>query len=170
MIRHRSHAIRRPLGALHPAAQASGGDYDAGVVVSPHNHVPARVENWDLEAKPFATYKLASGDTFAGLAVTYLGDGMRAQEIYNTGNNRSRMPSMNPPAEWWQAQTSPIVLDMPDEARDAMIAWMAKGQPPGQKPGAIPKAERASLVNRSRNIAIGVGVLAVLAAAYYLTR
>ncbi len=92
--------------------------------------VEVRPENWDLDAKPFATYAIAMGDTLVGLAATYLGDGARWTEIYDTGSNRAQFP--NP-----SALNHPGPLDMPHEARDNMKKWLQKGKPltpPGEMP------------------------------------
>lgn len=110
--------------------------------------VPVRAGNWDLEAKPFATYKIASGDTFFGLAITYLGAGGRALEIWNTGNNRQKFPDPN-------VIDSTGPLDMPEEARDRMNAFLKLGKTTGT-PGQIPPGEVRKVKEAPTRIAVAV--------------
>lgn len=97
--------------------------------------VDVRPANWDLDAEPHATYKLAWGDTYVGLSATYLGEGARWREIWDL--NRALHPN---PDQIGVAQ----VIDMPDEARDKMRRWLRgkRGGLPGELPKAEPTAEK----------------------------
>lgn len=53
--------------------------------------VPVRPGNWELDHKPHALYTLAPGDTYTGLAATYLGNGSRWRELWDL--NRGLHPS-----------------------------------------------------------------------------
>jgi hypothetical protein len=95
--------------------------------------VDVRPANWDLDSEPYATYKLAWGDTYVGLSATYLGDGARWREIWDL--NRAQHPN---PDQIGVAQ----IVNMPDEARDKMRRWL-RGKRKGL-PGELPKAEPAA--------------------------
>lgn len=119
--------------------------------------VPAREENWNFDADP-AQYTIASGDTFVGLAKTYLGNGARWPELWNYGSNREQFP--NP-----DVITHSGPLDMPPEARDNMLNWLRKG-----KPGTVPgKTPPETITEKGRRLwpwllggaAIGIGVAAI---------
>jgi len=86
---------------------------------------------WNFESKPYATYKIQSGDTLSGLAITYLGAGARWPEIWAL--NKSTVPN---PDKIFIGQ----LLNMPDEAAIKAKAWLAA--PPGERPpnpGDMPK-------------------------------
>ena len=70
--------------------------------------VAVRPGNWDLTKDP-AIYTIHAGDTYAGLAETYLGNGARYPEIWNL--NRSQHP--NP-----DRIIAGDRIKMPAEARD----------------------------------------------------
>ena len=118
--------------------------------------VPVRLENWDLAGEPFATYIIASGDTLSGLAITYLGDGTRWDEIWNTGGNKAKFPNPN-------VLDSIGPLDMPEEARDRMKAFISKGKPPGTTPGQIKPSEVKAIKERPTKIVVGVVAAVALA-------
>ena len=84
-----------------------GGGLPAGFVAP--GAVPVRPDNWNADAKPFARYRLASGDTYAGLAATYLGSNTRWREIWDL--NRAKHPSAD-------KIFAGEVISMPNEARD----------------------------------------------------
>lgn len=98
--------------------------------------VKVRPNNWDLEGQPYATYKLAWGDTYVGLSATYLGDGARWREIWDL--NRTITP--NPDAIYVSQ-----VINMPDEARDKLKRWLVgpKDKPPGELPKTPTVTEQA---------------------------
>lgn len=119
--------------------------------------VQVRLENWDLAGEPFATYIIAPGDTFYGLAITYLGDGARAMEIYDTGNNHAIIgPDPN-------VIKTKGPIDMPEEARDRMKAFVSKGEPPGTTPGQIKPSEVKAIKERPTKIVVGVVAAVALA-------
>jgi len=97
--------------------------------------VNVRPDNWNMSLQP-ATYTIASGDTLAGLAATYLGAPHRWKEIWDLQ-----------PASF-RFNNSPDVLGpgmvflMPDEARDNLKAWLAAGKPTAKKPGQLSKADK----------------------------
>lgn len=117
--------------------------------------VPVRPENWDLDSEPYATYKIAAGDTFYGLAATYLGTGARWNEIYSTGRNRTIIPNPN------DIRTQGPI-DMPAEARDRMRAWL-KGDRKG-KPGDLTDKQVVA-ANKSKAPYIAAAVLGAVALA-----
>lgn len=98
--------------------------------------VQVRPENWELDAEPYALYTLAWGDTYVGLSKTYLGDGARWPEIWDL--NRATTPD---PDKIGVGQ----VINMPNEARDKMRAWLKRGGKglPGEQPEEPPLAEKA---------------------------
>lgn len=120
--------------------------------------VPVRVDHWDLGAQPFAAYVPAFGDTFVGLAATYLGDGSRWPDIWNTGGNSSKYP--NPDVI---DNLGPI--DMPDEARDNLKSWLKKGGPPGVVPGKTPPSKTAKAAKKLWPWLVGGAAIGLVAAA-----
>lgn len=126
---------------------------DDWVIGTTPGAVPVRVENWDIEAQPFATYTIASGDTFVGLAITYLGNGERWPEIWHTGGNQAKFP--NP-----DVITSSGPLDMPEEARERMKLFLSKGKT--GTPGDIKKSELQQAKSKTRFVVAGaVGLVAL---------
>ena len=92
--------------------------------------VPMRPQNWNFDTEP-DSYKIALGDTFAGLSATYLGTPMRWREIWNIQPDQyrySRSPDRIMPGEW---------IFMPPDATATLLA--AYGEPP--PPGATPAPE-----------------------------
>jgi len=137
----------------------SGEDDEIDLVTTPPlgttpGSVPVREANWDLEAQPFATYLIASGDTFVGLAKTYFGNGERWKEIWKTGDNQSKFPDPN-----WIASVGP--LDMPEELRARMKLWIAKGKP--GKPGDLKKSEVDKSLEPKTKYYVAAGVAALAA-------
>jgi hypothetical protein len=132
-------------------------DFDEfDVTPSTPGAVPVRPGNWNLDAKPFATYKIASGDTFVGLAATYLGDGGRWKDIWQTGSNQQQFPSPDS-----ITHTGP--LDMPDEARDKLIAFLKL--PPEERPaqpGNVTDEQAKKIRDRPKRLI--AGAVAVVAA------
>lgn len=132
--------------------------------------VPVRVDNWDLEAQPFATYTIASGDTFVGLAKTYLGNGERWKEIYGTGGNAAKFPDPD-------VIKSVGPLDMPDEARDNLVAFLELDEPAGKTPGTLTTKEKKDVAKEIEDAkkrpgrivaaALGVAALGVLGVVVY---
>lgn len=89
--------------------------------------VPVRPSHWDLTVDP-ATYMVATGDTIAGLAATYLGSPTRWIEIWQ----------MQPQEERANRSADNISpgerLLMPEEAKINFLK-LKKGQPiPGDQP------------------------------------
>lgn len=122
--------VDETTGICHPAGPQLPPDF-----VAP-GAVPVRPENWDLEAEPYALYTLAWGDTYVGLAATYLGDGARWREIWDL--NRTITPD---PDKIGVGQT----INMPEEARQKMKRWLQgpKKDLPGKLPDEPPLAEKA---------------------------
>ena len=106
----------QPLQANPPGT----GQGPFGVGTTP-GEVPARPENWDLSADP-ATYTIAYGDTFVGLAKTYLGNGAAWPHIWKYGHNAQLFPDPD-------VITSAGPLQMPPDAADNMRLWLKKGKP-----------------------------------------
>lgn len=101
----------RPGGSLPP-----GFGWPAAVAIRPGR--------WDLES---SSYKVAVGDTIAGLAATYLGSPQRLMEIWmiQTPERRARSSAdVIYPEEW---------LYMPPDAEATLRA--AVGLPPGESGG-----------------------------------
>lgn len=119
--------------------------------------VPVVLHAWDVESTP-ARYQLQYGDTLAGLAATYLGDGTRWREIWNvqSANFRAtRSPDTLYASEW---------IAMPNEARDNLKKWIDTGEPPGTTPGQIATQDRVDAL-RGGKIPWGtVGLVAGAAA------
>jgi len=125
--------------------------------------VKVRPSNWDLATQP-AEYRLAAGDTMVGLAATYLFEGARWRDIWDT-----QTPS-------FRAANSPDVIfagttiRMPDEARDNFVRFLKKEVPPpggvidpGTPKGPVPKTEKEE--SRSRTllfVAAGAAVAGVV--------
>ncbi|OGS00209.1 MAG: hypothetical protein A2V88_08350 [Elusimicrobia bacterium RBG_16_66_12] len=124
--------------------------------------VPPRPEKWQLDAQPFAVLTITSGDTLVGLSATYLGDGGRWREIYDTGWNRSKFASPDR-----LDHTGP--LQMPEEARANMKNWLAKGAPPGTLPGNPPPETLGEKAKRNWPL-IAVLSLATAGGGYALYR
>jgi nucleoid-associated protein YgaU len=124
--------------------------------------VPVRPANWDLSTEPYATYTVASGDTFTGLAATYLLDGARWTEIWNVQPQAFRWGRS--PDVLWPGD----VLNMPAEAKQNFLK-LKKGQlpHPGGDVPVLPGDEKGS---KSRMPWIAAGVAALAGGAYYLTR
>jgi hypothetical protein len=156
-------------GAGGGAAAAIGG-VPGGAPAGTPGAVPVRELNWDLEAQPLALYRLAFGDTLAGLAITYLGNGTRLMEIWN-----AQTPE-------YKSKRSPDkifvddVIRMPNEARNNMIAFLklggGQGDLPGQNPGDLTgdqkkAAKRAGALPWVIGGAAGVGALTLI---YYALR
>lgn len=114
--------------------------------------VPPRPEKWDLEAQPFALLTVSTGDTLVGLSATYLGDGARWREIWDTGWNRQKFPSPD-------KLDNPGPLQMPDEARANMVNWLNKGQPPGTLPGKLPPETLIEKGKRSWPLLVAGGLV-----------
>lgn len=129
-----------------------GEEIDLTTVGVTPGAVPVREANWDLEA---CTYRIASGDTFVGLAATYLGDGGRWREIWEPNADQFPDPDTI-------MHTGP--LDMRGEACDRMKAFVKKGKPPGTKPGDLTPDE-VNRANRSKVPFIIAGVVGVAAVA-----
>lgn len=121
-------------GALGPGDEGGGAEPPPGFVGP--GAVPVVVEAWDVDSDP-ARYQLQYGDTLAGLAATYLGDGTRWKEIWAVQDpnfRATRSPDKLYASEW---------INMPDEARDNFLAWIDKGEPPGKTPGGLAKQKKA---------------------------
>lgn len=119
--------------------------------------VPAREENWNFEIDP-AEYTIAAGDTFVGLAATYLGSGARWKEIWNYGHNRKLFPVAD-------VITSTGPLQMPPEARDNMINWLNLGKPGTTLPGKTKPEKLTEKVGRLWPWLLGGAAVGVLIAA-----
>jgi len=111
--------------------------------------VDVRPANWDLEAEP-ATYVLAWGDTYVGLAATYLGDGARWKEIWNLNRDQHQDPD-----KIYVSQT----VNMPDEAADKMRRWLKGNRK--ELPGSLP--DEPTITEKARSAAPWL-VLGTLAA------
>lgn len=163
-----------PGGALAAAAAAAAGQIVGQAIAGAATHVPGdptglgwpaavpvRPSHWDLSVDP-ATYMVATGDTIAGLAATYLGSATRWLEIWQ----------MQPPEERWNRSADEIVpgerLRMPEEAKQNFLK-LKKGQPiPGDQPppGVLPGEEK----KKSKLPWLLAGGAAAAGAAYWLTR
>jgi hypothetical protein len=103
--------------------------------------VAIRPGNWDTSHKPFALYTLAPGDTYTGLAKTYLDNGSRWREIWDL--NRAQHPN---PDRIFAGQR----INMPDEAK--RIFQKKSGQAGGMLPwligGALLAAGAAYMASR----------------------
>ena len=142
------------------AIQEAADIVDAGQGVTP-GPVPVRPASWDLSAEPYATYTVASGDTFTGLAATYLLDGARWLEIWNVQPQAFRWGRS--PDELWPGD----VLAMPEEAKQNFLK-LKKGDPhPGGDIPVLPGDEKGS---KSKAPWIIAGMAALAGGAYYLSR
>ncbi len=94
--------------------------------------VPARIENWNFKLTP-AEYMIASGDTLAGLAYTYLGSPNRWSELW----------AMQPQSYRWNHSPNDLapgqMWPMPAEA-----AERAKKMVPGIPPGGVTDKPKSS--------------------------
>lgn len=114
-------------GALGP--DDGGGATPPPGFVAP-GAVPVVLAAWDLDATP-PRYQLQNGDTFVGLAATYLGDGGRWLELWQaqTPNYRASHTA--------DAIFAGEIVNMTKEAADNLRSWIDKGEPPGSTPGQI---------------------------------
>jgi hypothetical protein len=143
-----------PGGGQGPYGETPPGFVAPGAVLP-------RPEKWDLEAQPFALLTLTYGDTLVGLSATYLGDGARWREIYDTGSNRVAFPSPDR-----LDHVGP--LEMPEEARANMKNWLKLGKP-GTLPGKTPPETIGQKVKRNWPL-IALVVVGVAGGGYLLTR
>lgn len=93
--------------------------------------VPMRPANWNMDTDP-DSYKVALGDTYAGLAATYLGTPIRWREIWNEQPDEyrySHSPDVLFPGEW---------LFMPQDASATLRAALGEPPEPGDKPAPPP--------------------------------
>lgn len=139
--------------ALIPSGEPMGSGWPAAV--------PVRPSNWDLSTTP-AAYMIAAGDTFAGLAATYLGAASRWQDIWDEQPQEYR----------WSRSADDIfpgeVIAMPEEARINFLK-LKRGQPiPGDQPapGVLPGEPK----KKSKMPWLLAGGAAAAAAAYAFTR
>lgn len=125
--------------------------------------VGVRPELWDVDSTP-ARYEIGVGDTYVGLAKTYLDPlGTRWKEIWLL--NKDVHPNPN-------VIVAGDVIRMPAEARDNFLAWMSQGEP-SSSPAQLSRERRAGAArgwSTGQKVAAGVAVLAVLGiGAYALT-
>jgi len=123
--------------------------------------VPVRPGNWDVDFEP-AKYKIALGDTLAGLAATYLGSPQRWKEIWDIQPDVFRWnnsPDKIYPGQWF---------NMPDEARDNMLNWIKQGKPAHTKPGELPPETIGQKAKRLGPAIAAVGAAGVLG--YFILR
>ena len=119
--------------------------------------VTVRPDNWNMKLQP-ATYRIAVGDTLAGLAATYLGSPARWKEIWDLQPGQFRVS--NSPDKIFPGQ----VFLMPDEARDNLKAWIAAGKPTAKKPGQLSTADKQTATAKKylpyvAGAVVGLGVL-----------
>lgn len=106
-----------------PASETAGSGWPGAV--------PIRPANWNMDTDP-DSYKIAWGDTYAGLAATYLGTPQRWREIWDQQPDMyraSRSADRIMPGEW---------IFMPPDASATLRA--ALGEPPetGDRPAPAP--------------------------------
>ena len=122
--------------------------------------VPVTEASWDTSQQP-AKYKTVFGDTFSGLAATYLNDPARWQEIWDVQSQEYR----------WSHNADDLAtgewLVMPDEARDAYLNWINQGKPTTTKPGELKPETYGQKVTRYAPYLIGGGLLAVAGTGLY---
>lgn len=136
--------------------------------------VPVRPGNWDVGT---SSYKLAWGDTLAGLAATYLGSPQRWKEIWNEQSDTFR--TSNNPDEL----TAGTWIRMPLDALATLCAATgACDSPPGGKPATPPPGgwkptgppskptPGTPLAKKPDNTMLYAGGAAALVAAYLLFR
>lgn len=95
--------------------------------------VPVRPERWiETPSGALWQYRVALGDTYSGLAGTYLGSPSRWKEIWD----------VQPDTYRWTHSPDVLgvdeVINMPDEARDNLLNWIKQGKPGTIKPGDLP--------------------------------
>jgi nucleoid-associated protein YgaU len=107
-------------------------------------------------------YQIQGGDTWSGLAGTYLGAKTRWKDLWDAQDQA------------WRWGNDPDVLgvgwvvDMTPEARDNFVSWMQLGKPtevvPGKLPPEIPKTTEAKIKSALPYVAAGVVAAVVIAA------
>lgn len=124
---------------------ADGGSSQPGDQGAPA--VPALPENFhspgavDTAEQAWVSYNppkylLQWGDTFVGLAKTYLGNGARWREIFNLQPQSARFSKGT--TGWIAGQD---VINMPEEAARNMQAWLKAGKPAYVTPAEQKKAQ-----------------------------
>jgi hypothetical protein len=104
-------------------------------------------ERWDLDA---CLYTVAYGDTYVGIAKTYLDpSGVRWREIWNLNRAQHPNPDVIYPGQ---------VIQMTDEACDNMRRWVDRGQP-GVNPSQIGPPTVADKARRYWPWALGAALL-----------
>ncbi len=98
--------------------------------------VPMRGANWDERRSP-PTYRLANGDTFAGLAATYLGTSTRWLELYEFQDEsfRSKRPD---PSQVFVGD----VINMPPDAHASFVLHTTC---PDESPEPVPGGKASPL-------------------------
>jgi hypothetical protein len=135
--------------------------------------VPIRPANWNMDTDP-DSYKIAWGDTLAGLSATYLGTPMRWKEIWDQQPDSyrwSHSPDKLMPGQW---------IFMPPDASATLRAALGQPPEPGDKPAppppggypapagpVTPPGEAPTAKKKKKSIlpwVVGGGALAALAA------
>lgn len=93
--------------------------------------VPVVPSAWNTNVVP-ATYVVQSGDTFSGLAATYLGDPARWRDIWDEQPQQYRW-SHSP-----DVLAGGELINMPAEAAQNFLKWKRRGATPGELPGDQP--------------------------------
>lgn len=125
--------------------------------------VPIRPDRWNFETEPLATYRLALGDTFVGLATTYLGSGSDWREIWNVQTDSFRA-SHKPDVIFVDE-----IIRMPKRATDNMLAFLELGEPQGQLPGELTPGQKTK-AKASKLLKYGLIAGGVLGGGYLLWR
>jgi hypothetical protein len=106
-------------------------------------------------------YQIQGGDTWSGLAATYLGAHERWRDLWDE----------QPQSYRWSHSPDKLgigeVVNMSAEARDNFVAWMKRGKPgvpPGKIPPTIPGTTKEKLKKALPLIAAGTVAAVVIAA------
>jgi len=114
--------------------------------------VDAAAEAWESFDPP--KYRLQGGDTFIGLATTYLGNPARWREIYQLQPASARATKGT--RGWIAGQD---VINMPKEAADNMRKWMRANEPSAVTPAEVAKSGAGMSTGTKVALAAGAAAL-----------